>query len=54
MDDTNLFLCLDTTRIETQWAGLAPQTNYYAVRDHFNLRLIDTQSDYALYAVSAR
>ena len=48
------FFALIRTSIETQWAGLAPQTNYHAVRDHFNLRLIDSQSDYALYAVSAR
>ena len=51
---TNVFLCLDTSNIETQWSGLAPQTNFHLLHDQFNLRLVDSQSNYSLYAVNAR
>ena len=53
-DRTNVFLCLDKNNIETQWVGLAPQTNFHLLRDQFNLRPVDSQSDYTLYAVSER
>ena len=53
-DRPDVFLCLDTSNIETQWVGLAPQANFHLLRDQFNLRLVDSQGDYALYAVRAR
>ncbi len=49
----DIFVLLNVDNVESQWAGLAPQVNFHALRDHFILSALASRGEYVLYEVGS-